>query len=145
MAGQTVGRSIMLAWTETPPVMWRPPPRSPRRCGPPPTGGVDDAHLADAGVPVGGHELGERFLGGSAGRQELDPLEPVARIDEGLGGDRADARPEPRHERAHGKPAGLHGDAELTGPFIECHDREVTAADVPGGAQIARIAARPAG
>src|SRR5436190_6595709 len=85
--------------------------------------GIDDVQLALLAAFVGCgealHHLGCRH----AGPQERKALGAVVRIDEGLGGERADTALRVRAERAGGEKAGGDGDAERAARAIARNDR----------------------
>ena len=59
-----------------------------------------------------------------AGAQQRDRLRPVADVDDGLGGGRADAGLGPQHAVADGEHARLHRAADFAGGRVEAENRE---------------------
>jgi hypothetical protein len=84
---------------------------------------IDEGDLAHFGMRVSRHQRAERLLGGSARAHQLQTEGAVGGLDEGLGGDGADAGFGPGDNGADAEPVGLHRDAELTGGGIASHDR----------------------
>ena len=76
-------------------------------------GGVDQADLAHLASLVGGADPVQGVGSREAIGQEVQAAGPVARVDHGLGGHRADAGPGPGQHRAEGEVATLRGHAEL--------------------------------
>ena len=84
---------------------------------------VDDRHLARVASGVVRDERRQRLLGMHARGQQVEKLRAVTGVDVGLGGDRADARAGPGHDRADREPVRLDGDAELAGVGVARDDR----------------------
>jgi len=85
--------------------------------------GVHDVNLAAFAPVVGREQAGEHVMRVQAFTQQLDAVDAVIGIDEGLRRDRAEAGGDIGHTRADGEEAGCNGDAELAGGRIACDDR----------------------
>ncbi|MEY9701702.1 hypothetical protein ABIE71_004445 [Bradyrhizobium diazoefficiens] len=84
---------------------------------------VHDVDLAAFAPVVGREQAGEYVMRVQAFTQELDAVDAVIGIHEGLGCDRAEAGGDIGHARADGEEAGRNRDAELAGGRIACDDR----------------------
>src|SRR5205823_9925872 len=67
-------------------------------------------------------QRGDDLLGAPAVAKHLEANRSKADVDEGLRGNRADARLQPGHDRSHGIGVRLHGDAEPTADRVAGHD-----------------------
>ena len=83
---------------------------------------IDHPHLPHVALGVGGEEGGEGLGGRLARPHEVEAESSVRRVDEGLGGDGADARFRPGHDRAHREPVALYGHAKLARRGVTGHD-----------------------
>ena len=84
---------------------------------------VDHRHLTHVAAGVLGQQHLQRVRRAGARAHQIEPVLAVARIDERLRGDRADAGLGPRHDRTDAEPVRLHGDAQLSRRRIARNDR----------------------
>ena len=84
---------------------------------------VDHRHLARVRRQGHSHERRQRLLGVHARSQQVEQLQAVARVDVGLGGDRADPGRAQVTSEPDREPVRLDGDAELAGVGVARDDR----------------------
>ena len=84
---------------------------------------VDDPELSLLAAGVGAREPVDDLRRAQSLAEEREPVGAVAWVRVGLGGDRADVRLRPRHDRSDGQELGLGRDTPLTRGEIAGADR----------------------